>query len=70
MSKISIIVNCRVEGNKNCGLDELLMSIQRNTIHPELVEVLIKFDTDDQEASQVVEWITSQIFKFSLAYII
>ena len=61
MTKISVIVNCRVEGNPNCGLKNLIRSIEENTKNALAVEVLIKFDTDDKGAPEMVAWLTDRI---------
>lgn len=49
MRKIAVLVNCRVDGNPNCGLTRLLESIKANSINPDMIEIHIKFDTDDRK---------------------
>lgn len=46
--KISIFVTSRVSGNANHGLAELIRSLERNSYNLEQIEILVKFDEDDE----------------------
>jgi hypothetical protein len=54
MKRIAILINSRVEGNANCGLINLLNSIAGKTKHIDQVEVLVKLDSDDAHAAQMI----------------
>lgn len=54
MNKIAVLVNCRIEGNPNCGLLRLLESIASHSSNLQEIEVLIKFDTCDRNVPSML----------------
>lgn len=63
---ISILITSRVEGNINHGLKKLLNSLSTQSHSPDKIEVLIKFDTDDQIAMSVEADILAQNYPFKI----
>ena len=63
---ISVVVCSRVEGNENSNLIALLESIQTMTCDPSVIEILIKFDDDDNLALQNIDRLSE--FDFTIKY--
>jgi hypothetical protein len=57
MKTIAVLINSRVEGNVNCGVLNLLKSIAEQTKYLDQIEVLIKFDSCDTQAPDVIDQI-------------
>lgn len=52
--RISVIFACRVEGNENSRLTNMMRTFTEKLSDKRLVEVLIKFDTDDKGAPAAI----------------
>lgn len=65
---ISLIVCSRISGNKNSQLDELISSLVEHTRKPENVELLIKFDNDD-DTFGAIQWIQGEQVPFAVRFI-
>lgn len=55
LKMISVIVTSRVDGNINHNLKELLRSLNEHSRDPKDIELLVKFDDDDNMAQEVYE---------------
>lgn len=68
MKRIAVLINSRVEGNLNFGLINLLKSMIENSKDLDQIEVLVKFDSCDPWAGDII----SQIMRMpiSIKYII
>ena len=53
--KISIFITSRVSGNANHGLTELIRSLEANSDNLGQIEVLVKFDDDDEGVTPLLE---------------
>lgn len=63
MAKISLLVCSRISGNKNWSLLNLLKTLKDMSSNYENFEVLIKFDSDDEEVSRILHHLDTYPFK-------
>jgi hypothetical protein len=63
---ISIIVTSRVLGNVNHNIKELVRSLAEHSQQPEEVELLVKFDNDDDAAYEVNASLLSRTLPFRI----
>lgn len=66
MPKISILVTSRVEGNTNSEIFSLFESLSNQSFDHRNFEVLIKYDTDDSLADEVIRKIELMHYPFSI----
>ena len=57
--KISIFITSRVSDNANHGLTELIRSLETNSYNLDQIEVLVKFDDDDDGVKPLLEMLES-----------
>lgn len=68
--RISIIVTSRAHGNPNHSLIKLLESLKENTSNPAILEVLVKYDSDDCDFPSVRNSIESGSYPFGVKFCI
>lgn len=66
---ISIIVTSRIQGNNNHNLNKLIMSLTENTRNHENMELLVKFDEDDNRAPMLTDDILHYDLPFEIKVI-
>lgn len=64
--RISVIFACRVQGNDNSRLDNMMRSFTEKLSDKRLVEVLVKFDTDDAGAPGAIATLEKYKYKVDI----